>query len=322
MEAMPATRCDKHSMKKTLNLADFSTLLGCSYESISKYVADRILEADFSYYEFDRKERDSVVLKVVSRIASGELTKVGEHRHKVWDEGWQENLHKFASEGFSLESLIPRFIHPEPVIRLRSNYVRANNPRFELFFHDVARRWLYENFMADASAIYEFGSGSAYNLVAIADMAPQVKLVGLDWAPSAVELANLIGQKRNLQLHGRRFDLFAPDESLHLGHSDAVLTVCALEQVGTRHEAFLQFLLRKKPQVCVHMEPLMDLYDPDNLVDYLAIQYHSARGYLRGFLPRLKELDTQGRIEIVAAHRMHFGSLFHEGYSYVVWRPL
>ena len=96
----------------------------------------------------------------------------------------------------------------------------------------------------------------------------------------------------------------------------------ALEQVGPRHEPFVDFLLERKPSICVNMEPLVDLYDGKQLIDYLAIRYHRKRGYLEGFLPRLEELRSQGRIEILETRRFFFGSLFHEGYSYVAWRPL
>jgi hypothetical protein len=69
------------------------------------------------------------------------------------------------------------------------------------------------------------------------------------------------------------------------------------------------------------MEPLLDLYDQDNLVDYLAVRFHTFRGYLSGFLPRLRQLEAEKRIEILKVQRMNFGSLYHEGYSFVVWRP-
>jgi hypothetical protein len=33
-------------------------------------------------------------------------------------------------------------------------------------------------------------------------------------------------------------------------------------------------------------------------------------------------LEAQKKVEIVQAKRPYFGSLFMEGYSYFVWRPL
>jgi hypothetical protein len=304
-----------------LNLVDFARAFGTTPGRISANLRAQIERSDFRYRKLTHSERDQVIFRVLKRIHSGELSKVGEHRKKIWEKGWEENLNEFASKGFALETLVPRFIRPEPIVRLNGDYVRVCNPRFEFLFHDVARRWLFLEFMAGVDAVYEFGCGSAYNLVAIAEIAPQLRLVGLDWAESAVRLTNMIGKAHQTKLIGRVFDFFDPDDSVELGAQDAAITICALEQVGSRYEDFLQFLLRKRPRICVHMEPLIDLYDPNNLLDYLAIRYHTLRHYLSGFLPRLKQLELEKRIEILAVQRMCFGSLYHEGYSCVVWRP-
>ena len=63
-----------------------------------------------------------------------------------------------------------------------------------------------------------------------------------------------------------------------------------------------------------------ELYDQNDLFDYVAAAYLRKRGYLQGFLPRLRELEREGVIEILQVQRT-FGSLYHDGYSFVVWRP-
>jgi hypothetical protein len=310
------------TIKRSLSVHDFARAFGVGLEQIPASLHDQISRSDFQYRTLMPVERDRVILQILKRIESGGLSRVGEHRKDVWEKGWDENLDTFTSKGFALEALVPRFIRPEPIIRLNQDYVRTFNPKFEFFFHDVVRRWLFHQYMADTDAVYEFGSGSAYNLVAISEIAPEIRLIGLDWSESAVTLADLIGKNHHINLTGRRFDLFHPDETLTIGPNDAALTICSLEQVGPRHEEFLQFLLRKRPRICVHMEPLLDLYDPSNLVDYLAICFHTYRGYLEAFLPRLRELETEKKIQILKVQRMYFGSLYHEGYSFIVWRPV
>jgi hypothetical protein len=284
-------------------------------------VCEAIARADFRYQRLTPAERDDVIRYVEARLDSGDLSQVGEHRQDVWNTGWGENLDAFAASGFELDSLVPRFIRTGPIVRLDQDYVRRVDPKFEFLFHDAVRRWLFLEFMADVEAVYEFGSGSAYNLVAISEMAPDIRLVGLDWAESAVRLTNMIGQRRGLRLTGRPFDFFHPTADVELGAGVAAVTIHALEQVGPRHEMFLQFLLAKRPRICVHMEPMLDLYDPENLVDSLAIRYHTARGYLNGFLPRLRQLEAAGQVEILTQQRLRFGSLYHEAYSILVWRP-
>ncbi len=157
--------------------------------------------------------------------------------------------------------------------------------------------------------------------MALARQLPGKKLLGLDWSKSSNETVSLIRKALDIDVAGRHFDFFAPDRSLALGRDCGVLTMCALEQVGARHDAFLSYLLDARPGVCVHMEPLLELYDDNHLVDHLAARYHRKRGYLQGFLPALRALESSGRIELLDVRRFYFGSLYHEGYSCVAWRP-
>jgi SAM-dependent methyltransferase len=262
-----------------------------------------------------------VVADVKQRIASAELSRVGEHRQDVWEKGWDENLQAFTRSGYDIDSLTPRFIKTGPIVRLDQNYVRRIDPRFEFLFHDVVRRWLFLTYLPGVARVFEFGCGSAYNLVALSELFPDVPLFGLDWAESAVSLASSIGRERGVKIVGRQFDFFHPDATVDLGPADAAVTIHALEQIGDRHELFLQFLLEKRPRICVHLEPIVEFYDPDNETDRLAFEYHTTRGYLSGFLPRLRALESAGRIEMIDARRLRFGSLYHEAYSIVVWRP-
>ena len=69
------------------------------------------------------------------------------------------------------------------------------------------------------------------------------------------------------------------------------------------------------------MEPTIELYDESNLLDYLAMRFHVKRGYTEGYLPRLRELESQNKVEILKVKRLFFGSLYMEGYSCLIWRP-
>jgi hypothetical protein len=79
--------------------------------------------------------------------------------------------------------------------------------------------------------------------------------------------------------------------------------------------------LARKPGLCVHAEPISELYDAGNFVDYLSHRYHRQRGYLDGFLTMLYRLRDEGRITIDKVHRHQLGTKFCETYSYVVWHP-
>ena len=116
------------------------------------------------------------------------------------------------------------------------------------------------------------------------------------------------------------FDMCEPDYQLELSEDDAVFTIGALEQLGTRFEPFLKFLLEKGPSICINIETTYELYDQNYLFDYVAAKYLEKRGYLRGYLTRLRQLEEEGKIELLDV-RKTFGSPFHDGYSYIIWRP-
>lgn len=122
-------------------------------------------------------------------------------------------------------------------------------------------------------------------------------------------------------MEGSSFDLFEPDNRLRLREDSAVFTVGTMEQLGSNFEPFLQYLLSNSVSLCLHLETIKELYDDSYLTDYLAIKFDSKRGYLHGFLPHLRELEKEGKVEILRAQRIFFGSLYHDSYSLIVWKP-
>jgi hypothetical protein len=53
-----------------------------------------------------------------------------------------------------------------------------------------------------------------------------------------------------------------PDYSLALERNSAVLTLVTIEQLAGRFEAFLDYLLHWRPGLCIHVEPIAELYAP------------------------------------------------------------
>jgi hypothetical protein len=100
------------------------------------------------------------------------------------------------------------------------------------------------------------------------------------------------------------------------------ITVAALEQIGDKFDPFLEFIFAKKPSLCVHFEPIDEVLDQDNLLDRLSTLYFRKRNYLQGFLPRLRELEREGKLKILTEQRTYSGSFFIEGHSLIVWYPI
>lgn len=304
-----------------LTAGRFAELFGVAERELPKACTDAIVAADLRYERPSAEARDGIILRVLQTLDSDKPAVVGAHRSEIWESCWADNLQRFRDAGLSPESLVPHFITPGLPVRLDRDYAIPSSPRYELHVLEVCRAFLFDRYFRQMRSVCEFGCGSGFNLVALARQLPGKRLLGVDWSRSANESVDLIRKALDIDVSGRHFDFFAPDRSLALGRDCGVLTMCALEQVGARHDAFLGYLLDAEAGVCVHMEPLLELYDESRLVDHLAARYHRKRGYLQGFLPALHALESSGRIELLDVRRFYFGSLYHEGYSYVAWRP-
>lgn len=296
-------------------------MLGVDASTMPDDCASLIEKSNFSYTYLSGNERDAVILDVLKRIDSGDFSVSGEHRKKDWEIGWQENLDQFINSNYDVDALIPKFIRPRPLLRIQQKYAQANDAKFEWNFYQVYRYAFFSLFFSSVDSIYEFGCGPGYNFVPLSKQFPSKRFYGLDWAQSAVELVNKLAKTLDIHLKGLPFDFYHPNPELELDSNSGILTICGLEQVGRQYDDFLNFLLEKKPTVCVHMEPWLEAYDEENIVDYLAIRYHQKRNYLNGFYTRLFELEEQGLISIIHKKRAFFGSLFHEGYSMIAWKP-
>jgi len=184
--------------------------------------------------------------------------------------------------------------------------------------------WLFQQYFSDESLhfVYDFGCGTGFNLVPLAKIYPHKQLFGLDFAPSACDLINKIAGVYGWNLKGQLFDMIAPDDNFRLETGAVAFTSGSIEQVASRFEDFLQYLINNNPALCVHIEPTLELYSDNNLLDYLAIQFHTRRGYTHGFLPRLQELEAEGLIELLKVKRLFFGGLMMEGFSLIIWRPI
>lgn len=304
-----------------LGVEEFAALFGTTAAELPDAARRTVAERDFSFRVFDGEARDRMLIAVFQCIDSGELSLAGPGGRARWESGWAENLAAFVESRGDVARLVPRYIRPGQPLRLAQHYVEVTDPEFELNWYRVFRDWLVRTHLGGFDHIFEFGCGSGHNLPVLARANPRTRVVGLDWAEASCEIAERLRTVAGLRVEGRRFDFFHPDPSLDVPANSAVLTVGALEQTGTDHVAFIEFLVRKRPRLCVHVEPIVEWYDADNLVDYAAIRFMQARNYLSGLPATLARLEGEGRIEIVKTRRAYFGSLFIEGYSQLMWRP-
>lgn len=307
--------------KYSLTVKDLSKLLGINSSLIDPTTLHLFNKYNFNYFKSSTQEKESVFLNVIKKVYSNSLSKSGKYRKDEWEKGWQENLENFRKSNYDLNELVPKYIRPNQTLRLFYQYVQPEDPRFELHWYNVFRNWIFSAYLKDVKNIYEFGCGSGYNLSILANLFPRKKIVGLDWVESSKNIVNNMANSHNLNVKGYVFNMFEPDYKLKIEEDSAVITLGGLEQLGKNYKKFSQYILKNSPQICIHMEPFYEIYNSDILFDHLAIEYIKKRNYLYGYIDHLKKLESQQKIKIIKLQRVQLGSLFHEGYSYVIWTP-
>ena len=298
---------------------DFESLFG---EPLSLCIKDRIKKYDLRYLDITLEERDVCLKRIVSVLLSAELIYSGEHRQEQWEKGWRQNLDELLQSNAS-SAMIPRYFGKYEINRLKQKFIRPVSGNFEYNMLGVILDWLFDKYLKDHENIYEFGCGTGHNLVRLRTFNPNVNLWGLDWAESSQAMINkyaVVNSDKKLFAH--KFDYFNPDFNLELKKNSAVYTVASLEQIGAKFHSFVDYILKNKPSICVHVEPIEELLDEENLIDYLSICYFKKRKYLSGYLTYLKELESKAKVKIIKAQRTYIGSFFIEGYSVIVWVPL
>ena len=256
------------------------------------------------YKSLTKQEEDKVIIEIIETLLDPSLPFSGEHRRKQWEKGWSENLKSGDTT--------PKYFGKYPVTRYNQQFVTGQDEQVSLYFilDQLAMKYLYFY-----DTICEFGCGTGHNLQHLkSGFSGDVRYIGLDWSQSSNKLV------RSLGMEGYNFDYFKP--KFLMPENSAVLTVASLEQVGKKFKPFVKYLLKSKPRIVVHIEPIPELLDKTNLLDYLSIKYMQKRRYLSGYLDYLRLLEKKGYIKILEARRSGIGSLFIDGYSVVVWRPL
>lgn len=304
---------------QTFDVEDFLAAFGAPPEDRA-LIEEEAGKYDFRWRRLTQQERDDAILSILKRLDG--FTKVGEHRHGVWTDSWEETRQRYLKSGQDIEALDPPFMGATPIVRLLGDYAIPANANFEHWWFRVYRQWMFKKFLGDSQRFLEFGCGSGFNLATIGKLKPNLELTGLDWAQPAVDLVNQVAADHKLNLTGRRFDYFNLDKSVDISSGAAIGTFCSLEQTGTRYKDFLAWIMESKPDLVISMEPGIENYDTDDLFDYLGWRYVSHREYLNGYFTDVRKAAADGKAEILHDRRPGFGSFYHEGYSTIVWRPV
>lgn len=312
----------KEPYEEKLTLSGFADLFGTTADDFPEVCRKLVGAGDFSYRKLNQRERDGLILGIIRKLDAGEFSRAGPGGKARWDKEWEETLERFLASNGDLETLRPRYFRTNQAARLWSDYVIPRNPQFELEVENIFKHWIFRKYLRESECIYEFGCGSGWNLSFLASIFPEKEFHGLDWTAASGKIIDLLKEKYGWNMQGHVFDMFSPPRGLGLKKGSAALCFSALEQLGGEHERFTEFICEVKPSIVLQVDYFQELYQSDNLADYLGARFARERNYLSNYLTRLRGLELDGKIRIEKIWRAPYGNLYFDGKSYAVWRPL
>ncbi len=268
-------------------------------------------------------ERDQVILKILNTLKVPSPFKAGKNKNNIWEKGWREVFENIQQNGVSEKTLRPQYFQYD-IIRFGKDFAKVFDKCFEYLLYNEVRKVFFKKYLAPYDKIYDFGCGTGTTLLILAKLFPGKKLIGCDWVKSSSKIIEFLSESLSLPIQAQEFNMLncKGQENINSCNKTAFITTHSMEQLGENYNKFLEFIVRKRPGICLHIEPIIELYDSKNLYDYLAMEYHKKRNYLSGFLPKLLEWQKDKKIEIQTLQRLNFGSLFHEGYTLIAWNFL
>jgi len=289
-----------------------------NFDKATRLLIDR---ANLRVEEVKGSELEELMVKIQHRIATDSQVIGAPERRQTWQAGWKENLDELVSSGGRQSSLIPKFIRPGQPIRWRQNFFIPEDPYLELTYVAILRSWCAHKFFAHVANVFEFGCGTGLNLVEFSKLFPHKKYHGSDFVESAVAIVSELSRNISSIVSADVFDMLRPDSSYRVPSDSGVFTSGSLEQLRGDIDPIFDYFLQSGGEIFVHIEPEADFYDQGNPVDMLAYRFQTKRGYTHGIAKKLRELEATGRIQVLEARRLYFGSLYMEGYNLFVWRP-
>ncbi len=268
-----------------------SILFNSNLKNIDKFCGNISNKYNLNYLYLNHQEKKNLYKECLNYIEKDKQKIAAKYRKNVWQKGWSENLKDFKKKKLK-RNLIPKYYTKKNfgIFRLGGKFIKSKNKNFEIKMLEIYRKWFLKNYFKDVDNIYEFGCGSGNNVFSASKLFPKKKIVGLDFVISAVQLINIAGKGRNLK--GFLFDMNKKNNNFNIDNNSGFFSVGALEQLNNKIDNIINFFLKKKPKICLNIEPDLYFYK-DTFEDKIAKKFQSKRGYTSNLIKHLRKLEKK-----------------------------
>lgn len=307
-------------MKKIINHLDFKKFFGT--KKLPRIFLREIKINNLKYRALYNHENEKILNLLKTTLKDKKLKKSGKKYKKKWNIGWNENLNLLKKN--RKNALIPKYFNKYKYARIGGKIYKTETNLFDYKLLKLITSYIFIKYFKNSSQVLEFGSGTGHNLLNLNRFNISAKLHALDWAQETEKICNILKKdtSKDINIEGHAFDYFNPKINFPLDKNWTCFTVASLEQVGLNYKKFINMLIKKKPKLVVNLEPIAELLDKKNELENLSIKYFLKRNYLKDYLKHLKKMEKEKKIKIIKTRKSYFGSLYINGYSLIVWKPI
>jgi hypothetical protein len=212
--------------ESNLSVRDFEKVFG---EPLTPFVAEKISAYGFQYRTLQEDELTSCWQRADSTLKSTSIVRAGAHRYDDWEKGWNENAQAMKSTQ-DMNDLLPRYFHKIDIVRWKQEWIKPLTEKFEYEMFAALQYWIFDKYLRNCNAVYEFGCGTGHNLLRAMEVNPTAKFWGLDWTKASQDVISTLQEKGLKNIFAQRFNFFEPDYTFNLEKNSVAMTICDLEQ--------------------------------------------------------------------------------------------
>lgn len=304
---------------RKITLEELSKSFGTNKKKFSKKFLTLFKKFNFKYRILNKNEENFTLTTIVKNILIDKVNINSQLRKKIWNKGWLENLNSFIKKK-KIDLLLPKYLDNKKPKRYLGKFIFPQNKNFEYNYFQLLRQYIFDTYLYKYNHIHEFGCGTGLNVLSASKNFPNKNIYATDFANNSIKIVKLISNLYNKNIIAKLFDIKKPDYKYVFHKGSVVCTFGSIEQVGSNYKNFLNFIIKKKPELVINMEPIIDKYKLTNYMDLLSYIFIKKRGYSSNYLVYLKGLEKENKIRILKIQRTFFGGMMMDSYNFVIWK--
>ena len=196
-------------------------------------------------------------------------------------------------------------LNDEQISYIENKICKITRSEYAKFRKEILNFYIKQN-IDDSDTIVELGCGWGLNLWTILVDNPQKKLEGYELSENGLNACKEINNHFNCNVSFGNINL-TKNSTFPILKNKSVFTFHVLEQLKYDTSVVIENILKSKPKMVLHFEPVPELYgntDHEKLVKHF-INYMD---YQDNLLTTLKIFEKEGRITIVDSKRLRFAA--------------